>query len=873
MNRYFNSPNWSKAWYIPPHWLASADVKPVTIVDAALIASQAATANHHRLISHSSIPLILHQTWKSRRIETWSELLRNSVEKWLEYVVSDDMAYFFWDDEGVTRLLDHFEPDFVDHFHSLPTNVERSDVFRVLVLKWFGGIYADVDTQALRKPAGWVSTSDLAPWTDPVSEIRYTSNSSINLILGIEADCPPDGNEYWRMGYTYPVQLTQWALASSSSHPVLLRFMETLTYYLQAIADRNGGDLKSPDALRELRRIGPLSLTGPVAITGATQSWLKTKTGLRWNALTGLHDGGRSKAVGDVLVLPITGFSVLNDARNLLAGKQLSLATGCGTKYNYIDSQKLSLAATINSLPDYFCLDGSQPVIAESSNNQHGQCRATKPSVDRGSLHSGLRGANIRLCLARMPPTRYNRFKRKPGRVRFAVNEGEASTGKDVELGHYVQTRDSSGGIPDIAKGPGQSGAQPFSLFSKVPESSSSGPSRARYASWKPWSASRKRQRPASRSLIKALSLLKLSLMLLGVLQCFNYVCSILSAFFPDELDLVSGPFRDSIVTLESGTSEAWRDDLTADVQPLMCHSHNDYWRREPLYRAIQVGCTGVESDIWHFDDELYVAHTISGIRQNRTLKSLYLDPLKDILNRQNQFPDFLGPLDRPLNGVFATHPKQSLVLLIDFKNDPEPTWSRLESHLTYFRDKKYLTYFNGTSVVRGPLTIVVSGKAPFSRIVQSSTYRDVFYDAPLDVMASLPTNGEPSTTSLDSLTHANDSSLVDTPQYLQNAGTYSPANSYYASVSFIRSIGYPWHSSLSQAQLDLLRRQIRDAHARGLKARYWGIPAWPVGVRNYVWRVLVREGVDYLSVDDVDAVTRDDWGPRKGGWGKKWWR
>ena len=57
-----------------------------------------------------------------------------------------------------------------------------------------------------------------------------------------------------------------------------------------------------------------------------------------------------------------------------------------------------------------------------------------------------------------------------------------------------------------------------------------------------------------------------------------------------------------------------------------MCHFHNDYWRREPLYRALQVGCTGVEADVWHFDDELYVAHTISGIGHNRTLESLYLD-------------------------------------------------------------------------------------------------------------------------------------------------------------------------------------------------------------------------------------------------------
>ena len=324
-------------------------------------------------------------------------------------------------------------------------------------------------------------------------------------------------------------------------------------------------------------------------------------------------------------------------------------------------------------------------------------------------------------------------------------------------------------------------------------------------------------------------------------MQCFVYFCDILNAFFPDDLDLVSGGFRDSAMTV--GVDDAWSENLTADVQPLMCHSHNDYWRREPLYRALRVGCTGIEADVWHFDDELYVAHTISGIGHNRTLKSLYLDPLKDMLNRQNQLPNFLGPLDRTRNGVFVTHPKQSLVLLIDFKNDPELIWRRLQSHLTYFRNKKYLTYSNGSFIVQGPLTIVVSGNAPFNRIMESSTYRDVFYDAPLEVMA------------------------------LPNADVYSSANSYYASVSFVQSIGCPWHSALSQAQLDLLRRQIRGAHARGLKARYWGIPPWPIGLRNYIWRVLVREGVDYLSVDDIDAVTSDNWGPRKGGWGKKWWR
>ncbi|OAP55561.1 hypothetical protein AYL99_10534 [Fonsecaea erecta] len=296
------------AWYIPPSWLSSTDVQPETIVDAALLASQAAKSNKNRFIDHSNIPLLLHQTWKNRRVEKWSDLLRASVEKWLHYVVADDMAYFFWEDDGIERMLAEFEPDFAHRFGFLPSNVERADVFRILVLKWFGGIYADVDTRPLRQPTSWVSSSDLAPWSDSVTQMRFSFDNPVSSILGIEADCAPHKSDYWRMGYSYPVQLTQWALASSAGHAVLLRFMDNLQRRMDGVARRNRGNINTPEAIKELRQIGPLCLTGPVAVTVAVKTWLEERTGLRWNALTGSGDGGRSKLVEDVLILPITGF-------------------------------------------------------------------------------------------------------------------------------------------------------------------------------------------------------------------------------------------------------------------------------------------------------------------------------------------------------------------------------------------------------------------------------------------------------------------------------------------------------------------------------------------------------------------------------------
>lgn len=85
--------------------------------------------------------------------------------------------------------------------------------------------------------------------------------------------------------------------------------------------------------------------------------------------------------------------------------------------------------------------------------------------------------------------------------------------------------------------------------------------------------------------------------------------------------------------------------------------------------------------------------------------------------------------------------------------------------------------------------------------------------------------------------------------------------------MDFHKSIGSFPLSRLSQDRLATLRNQIREVHERGLKVRYWGMPGWPVGLRNYVWRVLVREGVDMLNVDDLRAATRVDWRLRGGWW------
>lgn len=315
--------------------------------------------------------------------------------------------------------------------------------------------------------------------------------------------------------------------------------------------------------------------------------------------------------------------------------------------------------------------------------------------------------------------------------------------------------------------------------------------------------------------------------------------------------------------------------DFTRDVVPIPCHSHNDYWRRIPLYEAIHYGCTGVEADVWLFDGELYVGHNTASLTRNRTFRNLYVDPLVDILDRMNQNNEF-GITKG--HGVFDEDEHQTLTLLVDFKNSGKDTWAYVQRQLEPLRSRGYLTSFNGTATTPGPVTVVATGNAPFDSVIANKEHRDIFFDAPLADMYEAPSTdntGEqhnaavaparPSRTvysmfarsALGGQGHAGTSS-IDGPD------AFGSANSYYASASFMHTVGFPIWGRLSADQVETIRGLIRGAHKRGLKARFWETPSWPISLRNHIWDVLVEEGANYLNVDDLKAASKENWGSKK---------
>lgn len=332
--------------------------------------------------------------------------------------------------------------------------------------------------------------------------------------------------------------------------------------------------------------------------------------------------------------------------------------------------------------------------------------------------------------------------------------------------------------------------------------------------------------------------------------------------------------------------------DVTRDVLPVPVHSHNDYWRRIPLFEALHYGCMGVEADVWLFDDDLFVGHNTASLTRNRTFRSLYVNPLANLLEKMNPHTEF-GNASR--HGVFDVDHEQTLVLLVDLKTDGRKTLPAVEEQLEPLRSGGYLTYFNGTDVIPSAITVVGTGNTPFDMLVANTTFRDIFFDAPLDRLwekskswvlpsesanrAALGANADHGAATANrglvpSDRHKREEGMNGAGQGSSGLAANTPASvfnsetSYYASVDFYQAVGFVWRGHLSPRQLDIIRGQIRGAKRRGLKARYWNTPVWPISLRNHVWHVLVKEGADILNADDLAAAARQDWTR----WRHEWW-
>jgi len=278
----------------------------------------------------------------------------------------------------------------------------------------------------------------------------------------------------------------------------------------------------------------------------------------------------------------------------------------------------------------------------------------------------------------------------------------------------------------------------------------------------------------------------------------------------------------DEIAMLEATNSSLLRypTDFTQNIVPKNIHSHNDYWRDVPLLTALSFGVASVEADVWLVGETLHIGHEISALTTERTFDSLYVQPLVSIIEGQNPKTQFTVN-QTSINGVFDTSSGTPLQLLVDMKTDGPSTLPFVLTALQPLRERGYLTTCksNGACVL-GPVIVVGTGNTPLAGI-QALSPRDVFFDAPLLALNS----------------------------------TFNPTISPLASTDYEVAVGWSGIGDINNTQLSAIQSLVADAHALGIRARFWDTPGYPIFARNAVWQTLIDNGADWLNADDLEAA------------------
>ncbi|MBL6750789.1 MAG: cell surface protein [Nevskia sp.] len=94
------------------------------------------------------IPRIIHQSWKTADVPPQWQALQQSWK-----ALHPEYSYRFWTDDDNRNFVRHHHPDLISLYDGYAQGIHRAELSRYLILAHFGGVYADMDFEAL-KPIG-----------------------------------------------------------------------------------------------------------------------------------------------------------------------------------------------------------------------------------------------------------------------------------------------------------------------------------------------------------------------------------------------------------------------------------------------------------------------------------------------------------------------------------------------------------------------------------------------------------------------------------------------------------------------------------------------------------------------------------------------
>lgn len=239
------------------------------------------------------IPRKIWQSWKTGPLNfelrdittarTWPA--KNPNYRYEVLTDDNEMAYveFHYGPGGINR------PDIVELYRSINARIIKADLLRYLIMYAEGGVYADIDVEALKPVSRFIPE-------------RY-SEWDIDMVVGVEIDQPAFGD--------HPIlgpksqSFCQWTFMCKPRLPVMMRLIEQLQDWLHDLAKKQGVTISE----LELDFDDVISGSGPSAFTTAILKQMNANNKdnpVEWSAF---HDLEESKLVNGFLVLNVEAFA------------------------------------------------------------------------------------------------------------------------------------------------------------------------------------------------------------------------------------------------------------------------------------------------------------------------------------------------------------------------------------------------------------------------------------------------------------------------------------------------------------------------------------------------------------------------------------
>jgi len=224
---------------------------------------------------------------------------------------------------------------------------------------------------------------------------------------------------------------------------------------------------------------------------------------------------------------------------------------------------------------------------------------------------------------------------------------------------------------------------------------------------------------------------------------------------------------------------------------------------KNPLSDALECRFKSVEADVFSIGDSLFVAHDSIAIRPGRTLRRLYLDPLR---------------LQIAQNGGSVYGEGTELFLFVDIKDDAGRTYELLHKILANYSDM--LTHYRDGAVATGAVRIIVSGNRPL-KLMREQSLRFAFYDGRMNDLDSGP-----------------DASLM--PVISDNWTNY---------------FSWKGEGEMPENEKQQLASMMQKARQKGCIVRFWATPDQAGKARTAVWTELKRQRAGLIGTDDLKGL------------------